>query len=251
MALFHDVLASAKATCVWIFADHVDVLRKEAASEGQQKALKLLRWFNDLVERPHIIVKILVTDRISGPVPLSKEIADGLVLSPHHPVIHVPRGRHRSEATFVAKYSMKRYRLPDANKPKSLEAPSYAVSVDNPLAESTSEEEEPLVGHSAVRESEESDPKQLEKRDESSDSDTPSFLDEDVLLSVDGDDLTSRTDFRNENQGVSPHLSEDRSSSPSSDEDEFLSEKFDHLRQDVKWDLESSEEDDYGEKTEV
>ncbi len=250
-ALFLDVLVSAKATCVWIFADHVDVLRKEADSEGQQNALKLLRWFNDLVERPNITVKILVTARISGPVPLSKEIADGSVLSPHHPVIHVPRGHHRSEATFVAKYSMKRSRLPDANEPKSLEAPSNAVSVDDLLAESTSEEEEPLVRYNAVRESEESDPKQLEKRDESSDSDTPSFLDEDVLLSSDGDDLTSPTDFRNENQGVSPHLTEDRSSSPSSDEDKFLSETVDHLRQETNWGLESSEEDEYGEKTEV
>ena len=250
-ALFLDVLVSAKATCIWIFADHVDVLRKEADSESKQNALKLLRWFNDLVERPNITVKILVTARISGPVPLSKEIADGLVLSPHHPVIHVPKGHHRSEATFVAKYSTKRSRLSEANEPKSLEALSNAVSIDDLLAESTSEEEGPLLGHNAVRESAESDPKQLEKRDESSDSDTPSFLDEDILLSSDGDDLTSPMDFRNENQGVSLHLTEDGSSSPSSDEDEFLMGKSGHLRQDVKWELESSEEDDYREKTEV
>ena len=250
-ALFLDVLVSAKATCVWIFADHVDVLRKEADSEGQQNALKLLRWFNDLVERPNITVKILVTARISGPVPLSKEIADGSVLSPHHPVIHVPKGHHRSEATFVAKYSMKRSRLPDANEPKSLESPSNAVSVDNLLAESTSEEEEPLVGHKAVHESEESDPKQLEKRDESTDSDTPSFLDKDVLQSSDSDDLTSLTDFRNEDREVRPHLTDDRSSSPSSDEDRFLSQEVDHLGQEINLGLESSEEDDHGEKTTV
>ena len=251
-ALFLDVLVSAKATCVWIFADHVDVLRREADSEGQQNALRLLRWFNDLVERPHITAKILVTARIGGPVPLSKEIADGSVLSPHHPVIHIPRGHHRSEATFVAKYSMKRSRLPDANQPKSLEASANAVSVDNLLAESTSEDEHPLVCHNAVHESEESDPKQPEKLDESSDSDTPSFLDEDVLLSSDGDDLTSPTDFRNENQGVSLLLTQDKSSSPSSDEDGFFSEKSDHIKTDAKWNLESSEEDDYyGEKSEV
>ncbi len=250
-ALFLDVLVSAKATCIWIFADHVDVLRKEADSEGQQNALKLLRWFNDLVERPHITAKILVTARIGGPVPLSKEIADGLVLSPHHPVIHVPRGHHRSEATFVAKYSMKPSRLPDANQPKTLETPANAVSVDNLLAESASEDEHPLVGHNAVHENEKIDPEQLEKRDEFSDSDTPSFLDEDILLSSDGDDLTSPTDFRNENQEVSPHLTQDKSSSPSSDEDDFLSEKCDHIKKDDNWNLESSEEDDYGEETEV
>ena len=250
-ALFLDVFVSANATCVWIFADHVDVLRKEADSEGQHNALKLLRWFNDLVEMPHITVKILITARIGSPVPLSKEIADGSVLSPHHPVIHVPRGHHRSEATFVAKYSMKRSRLPDTNEPKSLEAPANAVSVDNLLAESTSEDEEPSGGNNAVHDNEESDPKQLEKHEESTDSDTPSFLDEDVLLSSDSDDLTSPTDFRNENQGASLHLTEDLSPSPSSDEDDFLSEKSDHITQHGKWDLESSEEDDYGGATEV
>lgn len=250
-ALFLDVLVSAKATCVWIFADHVDVLRKEADSEGQQNALKLLKWFNDLVERPHITVKILITARIGGPVPLSKEIADGSVLSPHHPVIHIPRGHHRSEATFVAKYSKKRSRLPDTNNPKSLEAPANAVSIDNLLAESSSEDDEPSGGDNAIRENEESDPKQLEKQEESTDSDTPSFLDEDVLLSSDSDDLTSPTDFRNEIQGASLHLTEDLSSSPSSDEGDFLSEKSDHITQDGEWNLESSEEDDYGDATEV
>ena len=249
--LFLDVLVSTKATCVWIFADHVDVLRKEADSEGQQNALKLLRWFNDLVERPHMTVKILITARLGGPVPLSKEIAEGLVLSPHHPVINIPRGHHRSEATFVAKYSRKRSRLPDTNEPMSLEAPANAVSVDNLLAESTSEDDEPLGGNNAVRENEESDPKQLEKHEESTDSDTPSFLNEDVLLSSESDDLTSPTDFRNENQGASLHPTEDMPSSPSSDEDDFLSEKSDHITQDGKWDLESSEEDDYGDTTEV
>ena len=250
-ALFLDVLVSAKATCVWIFADHVDVLRKEADSEGQQNALKLLRWFNDLVGRPHMTVKILITARIGGLVPLSKEITDGLVLSPHHPIIHVPRGHHRSEATFLAKYSMRRSRLPDTNEPKSLEAPANAVSIDNLLAESTSEDDEPLGGNNAVRENEESDPKQLEKHEESTDSDIPSFLDEDVLISSDSDDLTSPTDFRNENQGASLHPTEDMSSNPSSDEDDFLIEKSGHITQDGKWDLESSEEDDYGDTTEV
>ena len=250
-ALFLDVLISAKVTCVWIFADHVDVLRKEANSEGQQNALKLLRWFNDLVERPHITVKILITARIGGPVPLSKEIADGLVLSPHHPVIHVPRGHHRSEATFLAKYSMRRSRLPDTNEPERLETPANAVSIDSLLAESTSEDDEPLGGNNAVRENEESDPKQLEKHEESTDSDIPSFLDEDVLISSDSDDLTSPKDFRNENQGASLHPTKDMSSSLSSDEDDFLTEKSDHIKQDGKWDLESSEEDDYGDTTEV
>lgn len=250
-ALFLDVLVSASATCVWIFADHVDVLRKEADSEGQQNALKLLRWFNDLVERPHITVKILITARIGDPVPLHKEIADGLVISPHHPIIHVPRGHHRSEATFVAKYSMKRSRLPDTNEPESLETPASAVSVDNLLAESTSEDDDPSGANNAVCENEESDRKRLEKHEESTDSDTPSFLDEDVLQSSDSDDLTSPTDFRNENQRASLHLTKDLPSSPSSDEDDFLSKECDHITQDGKWDLESSEEDDYRETTEV
>ena len=52
-------------------------------------------------------------------------------------------------------------------------------------------------------------------------------------------------------QGASPHLTEDMSSSPSSDKDDFLTEKSDHITQDGKWDLESSEEDDYGDTTEV
>ena len=250
-ALFLDVLVSANVTCVWIFADHVDVLRGDADSEGQQNALKLLRWFNELVERPQMTVKILITARIGGPVPLHKENADGLVLSPHHPIIHVPRGHHRSEATFVAKYSMKRSRLPDTSEPKSLEAPENAVSVDNLLAESTSEDDDPSGANNAICENEENDRKQLEKQEESTDSDTPSFLDEDVLLSSDSDDLTSPTDFRNENQRASLHLTKDLSSSPSSDEDDFLSGKSDHITQDENWNLESSEEDDYRETTEV
>ena len=250
-ALFLDVLVSANVTCVWIFADHVDVLRRDADSEGQQNALKLLRWFNELVERPQMTMKILITARIGGPIPLHKENADGLVLSPHHPIIHVPRGHHRSEATFVAKYSMKRSRLQDTSEPKSLEAPENAVSVDNLLAESTSEDDDPSGANNAVCENEENDRKQLEKQEESTDSDTPSFLDEDVLLSSDSDDLTSPTDFRNENQRASPHLTKDLSSSPSSDEDDFLSEKSDHITQDENWNLESSEEDDYRETTEV
>ena len=125
-------------------------------------------------------------------------------------------------------------------------------SIDDLLAESTLEEEGSLLGHNAVRESVERDPEQLETRDESSDSDTPSFLDEDLLPSSDGDDMTWPTDFKIENQGVSVHLTANGSSSPSGNEDESLRQKSGHLRQDVVWELESSEEDDYNrEKTEV
>ena len=106
--------------------NRIHVLRKEADSESQQNALRLLRWFNDLVQRRNMTMKIA---SISGPFPLFKEIADDLVLSPHHSVIHVPKGLHRSEATFVAKYLTKWSRLPEANEPKSLKAFSSAVSI--------------------------------------------------------------------------------------------------------------------------
>ena len=95
-ALFLEILATAKAKCLWIIIDHVNMLQRESGPRGLEDALTLLKLLNQLAEAPNMVVKILVTARVGGPADFSTEIADTSILSPHHSVINVTRGTYVS-----------------------------------------------------------------------------------------------------------------------------------------------------------
>jgi hypothetical protein len=182
-SLFLDVLNSSKSTCAWLIIDKIDILRKESGAEGLDKVLMLVRYLYDLAESPGMIVKILITARLGGPVLLSKEIADASILSPAHPVLHVPRGHHRSEAAFLAKYMKRCSRLPESDSLVSLEAPGKSLSIEALLAESESEDEDPVETHSAIDRKQDSLFVQNNKSDDASEDDFASFMDEDPFAS--------------------------------------------------------------------
>lgn len=136
--LFLDVLRlAAKGKCVWIVIDHVDILQKETNLEGPGNVLKLLRNFDALTDDPVLTVKILITSRVRDAARLSTKIAEARILASRHPIITVPRGHHRNEATLLAKLSKKLSRLtePQVNP----EIPTSHLSVDSLLFNTDSE----------------------------------------------------------------------------------------------------------------
>lgn len=136
--LFLDVLGLvAKGKCVWIVVDHVDILQKETNLRGLENALALLRSLNALADDPAITVKILITARIRDATRLSTKIAEARILASRHPIITVPRGHHRSEATLLANSSKKISRLPEPNA--CIAVPTNLVSVDSLLSNTDSD----------------------------------------------------------------------------------------------------------------
>ena len=136
--LFLDVLRlAAKAKCVWIVIDHVDILQKETNLKGLENALALLRNLNALTDDPSLTVKILITARIRDAARLSTKIAEARILANRHAIISVPRGHHRNEAALLDKSSKKISRLPEQSAHS--ETPTNLVSVDSLLSNTDSD----------------------------------------------------------------------------------------------------------------
>lgn len=114
--IFLEVLQTAKAMCLWIFVDHIDVLSRQNAPE---MAFPILDFLEKLVQDGSITVKIFITARLGSNERLSMIAAEEGIISLNHPVINVPRGQHRNEIALWARRSRRPHRLQEATLKKT------------------------------------------------------------------------------------------------------------------------------------
>ena len=141
--------------------------------------------------------------------------------------------------------------MPDADQHLGLEAtPLDASDIEALLADSDSDDDVlEMCKHSGNNENQSSVPIPKEKRGESTDSDSTSFMNEDPLESDDDEpwDSPSTTTKDTPRQ---PCFLEDTPDDPDSDEDYFKVKPGETFKENSNWNPDNSSEDDFDEKAE-
>ena len=87
--LFVDVLKAGQCPCLWIILDHIGSSKQ--GSNNDPNMTKLLRYLDGLACSEDLVVKVLITARLTGKR-LSSDILDETLLAPQHSIISMPRG---------------------------------------------------------------------------------------------------------------------------------------------------------------
>ena len=146
--------------------------------------------------------------------------------------------------------------MPDADQHLGLEAtPLDASDIEALLADSDSDSDDDVLEMQASSKHSENNGNQMsllmpiEKKGESTDSDSASFMNEDPLESDDNEPWDSPS-TTTKNTPHQPCFPEDTPEDPDSDEDYFNVKPGENSKESIDWNPDSSSEDDFDEKAE-